>query len=44
MFVPIVIAQYEIWSQGRRYPVNDRPIVRNSSTTPTTQLNSRGGL
>src|SRR5581483_1298156 len=42
--VPTVTAQIASWSHGRRYPVNERPSVRNSRITPTTQLNSRGGL
>ena len=42
--VPTVTAQIASWSHGSRYPVNDRPSVRKSRITPTTQLNSRGGL
>ena len=44
MFDPTVIAQIANWSQGRRYPVKESSNVSNSRITPTTQLNSRGGL
>ena len=44
MLVPTVMAQNASWSHGSRYPVKERARVRRSSTTPTTQLNSRGRL
>ncbi len=43
MFVPTVTAQYANWSQGSRYPVKLSTSVSTKSSTPTTQLNSRGG-
>ena len=44
MFVPTATAHIANWSQGSKYPVNDRSKVSVSNTTPMTQLNSRGGL
>src|SRR3954468_11860536 len=44
IFVQTVIAQSESWSHGRRYPENESRKVVTRSSTPMTQLNSRGGL
>ena len=41
MLVPTVTAQKASWSQGRRYPVNDRKSVASSIATPSTQFHSR---
>ncbi len=42
--VPTVVAQNARWFQGSRYPVKPMPSVSRSSTTPVTQVISRGYL
>ena len=40
--VPTLVAKYEIWFHGSRYPLNPNPSIRPSSAIPVSQVSSRG--
>src|SRR3954453_9533700 len=44
MLLATTVAHSERWSKGSRYPVSAMTKVRMTSTTPMTQLSSRGYL
>jgi hypothetical protein len=43
MSVPTLVAKKATSFQGSRYPEKPNPRVRKRSTTPVTQVSSRGG-